>query len=89
MVPAKGNNMLEDMVDDNYIKPTPSDQGTKGKQGSKLVVITQHDKPKSLVQVKDNLTLTIPSTLMATVAKSISSALNVTITFAPTSSIVL
>lgn len=48
MVPAKGNNMLEDMVDDNYIKPTPSDQGTKGKQGSKLVVITQHDKPKSL-----------------------------------------
>jgi hypothetical protein len=89
VVPTKGNNMFEDMVDDNYIKPTPSEQVTKRKQGSKLVVITHHDKPKSLVQVKDNLTLTIPSTLMATVAKSISSSLNVTITFSTTSSIVL
>ena len=35
------------MVDDSDIKPTPSEQGTKGKRGSKLVVTTQHDKPTS------------------------------------------
>lgn len=52
--PAKDYNMCEDMVYDSCITPTPSEQGTKCKRGCKLVVTTQHDKPNSLVQVKDN-----------------------------------
>lgn len=85
---CRRDDLPEDMVDDNDIKPTQMKKGTKRERGSKMVVIIQHEKPKSTTQLEVEPDPTIPCMVDEIIAIPTSSTLVGTIAITPPHSIV-